>query len=111
VETHPISLLSPRIRIVESTPSRLVLTDGVPEPESTFYPLYNVRQVEVVKGPSAFLYGANPLAGAVQIVRKQPQPKRFADLSVVYGRFDTFAGTLDANAATADGEALTGQRA
>ena len=49
-----------------------MLTDGVAEPESTFYPLYNVRQVEVLKGPAAFLYGGNPLAGAVQIVRKQP---------------------------------------
>jgi len=92
------------VRGFDSLSSGLVLTDGVPEPESTFYPLYNVRQVEVVKGPSAFLYGANPLAGAVQIVRKQPQPKRFADFSVVYGRFDTFAGTLDANVATAEGD-------
>ncbi|HET7292168.1 MAG TPA: TonB-dependent receptor plug domain-containing protein, partial [Vicinamibacteria bacterium] len=91
------------VRGFDSLSSGLVLTDGVPEPESTFYPLYNTRQVEVVKGPAAFLYGGNPLAGAVQIVRKQPQPKRFADLAVVYGRFDTFAGTLDANAATADG--------
>ncbi len=91
------------VRGFDSLSSGLVLTDGVPEPESTFYPLYNVRQVEVVKGPSAFLYGGNPLAGAVQIVRKQPQPKRFADISLVYGRFDTFAATLDANVSKADG--------
>ena len=60
-----------------------MLTDGVPEPESTFYPLYNVRQVEVLKGPTAILYGGNPLAGAVHLVRKQPQPRRFADASFV----------------------------
>jgi iron complex outermembrane receptor protein len=90
------------VRGFDSLSSGVVLTDGVPEPEATFYPLYNVRQVEVVKGPAAFLYGGGPLAGAVHIVRKQPQPKRFADLALVYGRFDTFAGTLDANAASAD---------
>ena len=49
------------IRGFDSLSSSLVLTDGAFEPESTFYPLYNVRQVEVVKGPAAFLYGANPL--------------------------------------------------
>ena len=60
------------IRGFDSLSSALVLTDGAFEPESTFYPLYNVRQVEVVKGPAAFLYGANPLSGAVHLVRKQP---------------------------------------
>ena len=67
------------LRGLDSLPGGLVLTDGVPEPESTFYPLYNVRQVEVLKGPSSFLYGGNPLAGAVQMVRKQPTAARFGE--------------------------------
>jgi catecholate siderophore receptor len=92
------------VRGIDSLAGGLVLTDGVSEPESTFYPLYNVRQVEVLKGPSGFLYGGNPLAGAVQIVRKQPTSARFAEASLVYGRFGTYAGTLDGNAATADGK-------
>jgi TonB-dependent siderophore receptor len=91
------------IRGFDSLSSGLVLTDNVPEPESTFYPLYNVRQVEVVKGPAAFLFGGNPLAGAVQLVRKQPVAKRFAEASFSYGRFGTFEGALDANLAKADG--------
>jgi TonB-dependent siderophore receptor len=91
------------IRGFDSLSSGLVLTDSVAEPESTFYPLYNVRQVEVVKGPAAFLYGGNPLAGAVQLVRKQPVAKRFANLSLTYGRFGTFEGAADANVATSDG--------
>ena len=91
------------IRGFDSLSSGLVLTDNVAEPESTFYPLYNVRQVEVVKGPSAFLYGGNPLAGAVQLVRKQPVAKRFANLSLAYGRFGTFEGAADANLASSDG--------
>ncbi|MET0553817.1 MAG: TonB-dependent siderophore receptor [Vicinamibacteria bacterium] len=92
------------VRGFDSLSSGLVLTDGAPEPESTFYPLYNVSQVEVLKGPTAILYGGNPLAGAVHLVRKQPQPKRFADVSLSYGRFGTFEGMLDANAASADGK-------
>lgn len=91
------------VRGFDSLSSGLVLTDGAPEPESTFYPLYNVTQVEVLKGPTAVLYGGNPLAGAVHLVRKQAQPKRFADLSLSYGKFGTFEGMLDANAASADG--------
>jgi TonB-dependent siderophore receptor len=92
------------VRGFDSLSSGLVLTDGAPEPESTFYPLYNVSQVEVLKGPTAILYGGNPLAGAVHLVRKQPQPKRFADVSLSYGKFGTFEGMLDANAASADGK-------
>jgi TonB-dependent siderophore receptor len=92
------------VRGFDSLSSGLVLTDGAPEPESTFYPLYNVSQVEVMKGPTAILYGGNPLAGAVHLVRKQPQPKRFADLSLSYGKFGTFEGMLDANAASSDGK-------
>ncbi len=91
------------IRGFDSLSSGLVLTDGIPEPESTFYPLYNVRQVEVLKGPASFLHGGNPLSGVVQLERKQPQAKRFADLAVGYGRYGTFDGAVDANGSTSDG--------
>ena len=92
------------IRGFDSLTGGLVLTDGVAEPESTFYPLYNVRQVEVLKGPAAFLYGGNPLAGAVQLVRKQPAGGRFGQAALAYGRFGTFEAALDGNAATSDGK-------
>ena len=91
------------VRGFDSLTSGLVLTDGIAEPESTFYPLYNVRQVEVLKGPAAFLYGANPLAGAVQLVRKQPTGGRFGQASLTYGRFGTFEAALDGNTASHDG--------
>lgn len=91
------------IRGFDSLTAGLVLTDGVAEPEATFYPMYNVRQVEVLKGPAAFLYGGNPLAGAVQIVRKQPGAGRFGQASLTYGRFGTFEAAVDGNAATSDG--------
>jgi TonB-dependent siderophore receptor len=91
------------IRGFDSLSSGLVLTDGAPEPAATFYPLYNVSRVEVLKGPAAFLYGADPLAGAVHLVRKRPAPRRFSTASLTYGRFGTLEGALDANAGREDG--------
>src|SRR5262245_21466316 len=90
------------VRGFDSLSSGLVLVDGAKEPESTLYPLYNVRQVEVVKGPT-FLYGGNSLSGTVNLVRKQAARSRFADVSLSYGRFGTFEGTVDGNVANEDG--------
>jgi iron complex outermembrane receptor protein len=92
------------IRGFDSLNGGLVLTDGIPEPESTFYPLYNVSQVEVIKGPSSFLYGGNPLSGAVQLVRRQPGAKTFANFTLGYGRYGTYDASFDGNAATDDGQ-------
>jgi iron complex outermembrane receptor protein len=91
------------IRGFDSLTSGLVLTDGIAEPEATFYPLYNVDRVEVLKGPSGFLYGGNPLAGAVQLVRRHPVERDFADVSLGYGRYGTYETSLDGNVASDDG--------
>jgi len=85
------------IRGFESLQSSMVMTDGVPEPEVTTYQTYNAEGVEVLKGPSGYLYGINPLAGAVNIVRKQPAPINFASFTGTYGSFDTVRGALDWN--------------
>lgn len=83
------------IRGFESLSSGLVLTDGAAEPEVSFYNLYNIERVEVLKGPAAFLYGSNPLSGAVNLVRKQPVFKNFVNASASYGDFKTSRGALD----------------
>lgn len=90
------------IRGFDSLSSSLVLTDGAPEPEATFYQLYNVELVEVLKGPGGFLYGSNPLAGAVNLVRKQPTAARMIHFGGAAGSFSTFEGTADANHASDD---------
>ena len=77
------------IRGFDSLSTGLVLIDGAPEPESTFYHLYNVDRVEVLKGPGAFLYGGNPLAGSVNLIRKEAvfeDSARPADRLVLLGR-------------------------
>ncbi|MCI0692354.1 TonB-dependent receptor [candidate division KSB1 bacterium] len=91
------------IRGFESVTSGLVLTDGAAEPEITFYNLYNVDRVEVLKGPGAFLYGANPLSGTVNLVRKQPIFRNFLHVGSSYGRFDSYRSTADFGLADAGG--------
>jgi TonB-dependent siderophore receptor len=85
------------IRGFDSLSSALVLTDGAPEPESTYYQLYNVDRVEVLKGPGAFLYGGNPLSGTVNLIRKQPIGDTFFRLYNSYGSFASYRGNLDMN--------------
>jgi iron complex outermembrane receptor protein len=85
------------VRGFDSLSSSLVLTDGAAEPEVTFYQLYNTEKIEVLKGPAGFLYGSNPLSGAVNIVRKQPIPTDFGVIGVSVGSFGTFEGTVDLN--------------
>ena len=92
------------LRGFDSLTSGLVLLDGAPEPESTYYQLYDAERVEVFKGPAGFLYGSNPLAGVVNIVRKQPVPHRFATFGIEGGSFGTLGAHLDANTASSSGE-------
>lgn len=84
------------IRGMNSLENSLILTDGTMEPEVTYYNLYNVDRVEVLKGPGAFLYGSNPLSGTVNLVRKQPQFGRFFSLESSAGQFSSFRNSIDA---------------
>lgn len=92
------------VRGFDSLSSGLVLTDGAPEPEVTFYQMYNTERVEVFKGPAGFLYGSNPLASAVNIVRKQPVPADFAVIGASAGSYETFEGNLDVNRGSPSGK-------
>lgn len=85
------------IRGFDSLSGGLVMTDGAPEPEVTFYPLYNVEGVELLKGPAGFLYGKDPLAGVVNIVRKQPLPLALGRFAGRAGSFGTTEGSVDWN--------------
>lgn len=86
------------VRGFDSLENGLVLTDGIAEPEVSFYQLYNVERVEVLKGPGAFLYGGSPLAGAVNLARKQPQfGSRQLRWDLSYGSFASLRSTADAN--------------
>lgn len=54
----------------------------------TSYPLYDLKQVEVTKGPSATKYGANALAGSVsQITSASNNPSGY--LNIDYSSYET----------------------
>jgi iron complex outermembrane receptor protein len=94
------------IRGFESTSGGLILIDSANEPDVSqfkfygygFYDLYNINQVEVLKGPAAFLYGGNTLSGAINMIRKQPVFQNFAQVSGIYGRYNYYRTTFDGGA-------------
>ena len=91
------------LRGFDSLSGSLVMIDGAAVPEATFYPTYNVQGVEVLKGPSGYLYGADPMAGVVNIVRKQPVPNDFLEVQLSAGSFGTVEGQVDWNKANDSG--------
>ncbi|HWN41481.1 MAG TPA: TonB-dependent siderophore receptor [Thermoanaerobaculia bacterium] len=85
------------VRGFDSIANGLVLVDGAAEPEISFYQLYNVERVEVLKGPGGFLYGGNPIAATINMVRRQPEPGGFLGLGLSAGSFGAHGGNLDWN--------------
>jgi len=88
------------VRGFDSIANGLVTVDGAAEPEISFYQLYNVERVEVLKGPGGFLYGGNPIAATINMVRRQPEPGGFLTLGLEGGSFNTRGGNLDWNLGT-----------
>lgn len=72
-----------------------VIVDGVPQDDSKQLNkrLFDVEQIEVLRGPQGSIYGRNAEAGAIVIRTKAPTDEfsAFADLS--YGNGDTFNAT------------------
>lgn len=83
------------IRGFNSLDNGLLMMDGTIEPEATYYNLYNIERVEVLKGPGAYLYGGNPLSGSINLNRKQPIFRNFFSARGSFGHFETKRGTVD----------------
>ena len=75
------------VRGIDSVSGGMILLDGTREPESSFYQLYNVDRVEVLKGPSSFVYGGSSLAGTVNLVRRQPVAQGSGTATRASGQF------------------------
>lgn len=57
----------------------------------------SIERIEVLKGPSASLYGRGDPGGLVNIVSKRPQAEAFSTLDVSAGRWDRYRTSLDSN--------------
>lgn len=54
------------------------------------FPLFDIEQVEVLRGPQGTLFGRNTTAGIVKFDTRKPTEEYTANAAVTYGRFDTF---------------------
>lgn len=68
--------------------------------------LFDVRQVEIVKGPQGTLFGRNTTAGAVSITTAKPTNEFAASGELSYGRFDEIVGRAVLNLPIAENWAL-----
>src|SRR5687768_17068664 len=53
------------------------------------FPAEDIEQVEVVRGPSSVLYGADALAGPVNLISRKPVKPHEAEVHAAYGSFNT----------------------
>jgi len=94
----PNNTLTLRAATNQHYPNRILfLLDGRPLRDSygghlnyglfTHYPISNIEQIEVIRGPGSVLYGTNAYAGVVNIVSK-PACDACAALSTTYGSFE-----------------------
>lgn len=74
----------------------LILIDGEPiigrytgSLELSRITVGNIKQIEIVKGPSSSLYGSDALAGVINIITDHPQPGINGNLSARYGTNNT----------------------
>ncbi len=80
-----------------------IYRDGVLTP-NTPISMANAERVEVLKGPSAMLYGRAQPGGLVNIVTKRPKTNAYYSLQQQFGSYDTYRTLLDAtNKITKDG--------
>ncbi|MBI5585837.1 MAG: TonB-dependent receptor [Deltaproteobacteria bacterium] len=75
----------------------LVLIDGVPYYETNFgkldlnqIPTDNVARIEVIKGGASVLYGANALAGVINIITRQASEKPFTSATAEFSENNTY---------------------
>ena len=84
------------IRGIQSTADFFV--DGIRDDVQYFRPLYNVSQLEILRGPNALLFGRGGGGGVVNRVQKKAElGKDFLELDVGVDTFRSYSASIDAN--------------
>ena len=91
-----------------SEPSVAVLVDGVLEtnPAEFNQELFDIRQIEVLKGPQGALYGRNAIGGAIIIRTKDPADQFEGSVRVGYGNGNAKRAQLAASGPVGSSETL-----
>ncbi len=81
-----------------SDPSVAVYVDGVFQAKAfgPQYELFDVEDIEVLRGPQGTLYGKNALGGAINIITRKPSATDTMELSATFGNFgrQNFTGAI-----------------
>ena len=74
----------------QGAPAVTVYLNGVDVSRSrgSYFDLYDLERIEVVKGPQATLFGTAAAVGAVSIITARPKPGLSAELRGAYGNFN-----------------------
>lgn len=80
----------------------IVMVDGVKVNElnsggfygGMHYDLANVRQIEVVYGPSSVLYGTNAVSGVINILTDDPTTESTNEINLKTGSFNTWSAQI-----------------
>ena len=77
--------------------------DGVRDDVEYFRPLYNVQQVEILRGSNALLFGRGGTGGIVNRVTKKAEfGEQFTGLSASVDTFGAYTAAIDSNYSTSD---------
>jgi iron complex outermembrane receptor protein len=68
--------------------------------------LFDVAQIEVLKGPQGFLYGRNAIAGAIVITTKMPRNEWAGKASIGFGKKNYITGRFTAGGAIVEDKLL-----
>ncbi|HRC24878.1 MAG TPA: TonB-dependent receptor plug domain-containing protein, partial [Nitrospira sp.] len=81
-----------------SATDRSYFRNGLLDPFAQFTAsdTYNIRRLEVLKGPAAVLYGQGDPGGVINIVTNKPLPNAGYSANVTLGNFNFYRSELDA---------------
>lgn len=93
------------IRGIQTTADFFI--DGVRDDVQYYRPLYNVQQVEILRGSNALLFGRGGGGGVINRVQKKPViGQQFSTLNAGADTFGAWSTTIDTNIATGDSSAF-----
>lgn len=94
--------------ILRGFPSNNSLRNGLVAPVSTAIDAINIEKLEVLKGPSATLYGSNVASygGIINRITKKPTQKLGANVTLIGGSYNTYRVQADVNAPLTDDRKL-----
>jgi catecholate siderophore receptor len=81
--------------------------DGVRDDVQYYRPLYNLEQVEILRGPNALLFGRGGTGGLInRVTKKGDLGEQFTGVTASVDTFGAFGATVDANVPTGERSAV-----